>query len=151
MFKKILVPLDGSALAEAALPVARVLAKHNGATLLLVHVHEPMPWLGMDRPPSNWADLMQQAEAAARGHLHQHVQTCNSIGLPTQAAWVAHGPADTGIVDTAKNHSADVIVMATHGRSAVARMLLGSVADRVLHTAACPVMLIRPDLSAYRA
>jgi len=145
--KRILVPLDGSALAEQALPPAIELAVHARAELLLLHVVIPLveyaPGLSpFARPlpqsiqyPDELCEQAQQqlATTIKRFATRELVMTpVVEIGYPAEA-----------IVDEAMSRQTDLIVMATHGYSGLRRWALGSVADKVLHTSTVPLVLVR--------
>ncbi len=150
MFKRILVPLDGSTLAEAALPLARELALRENADVYVVNVQERIPYVGWVNAPGQYYDLMDDARANANGYLNRSVATLRDAGVSAHAVLVDGGIADQRILDEAERLAVDLIVIATHGRSGLSRMLLGSVADRIVQHAKAPVLLVRPDASAYR-
>jgi nucleotide-binding universal stress UspA family protein len=128
MYTKILVPLDGSQLAEQILPYARLLAEAYGKPLELLRVTDPEAPL----PPQQGSDYLKQI--AAR---------CLPSSLTVECAEKIGEPAAV-IVDTAKADPGCLVAMATHGMSGVRRWLLGSVASKVVHLAANPLLLIRP-------
>jgi len=121
---RILVPTDFGQASDAAMAQARQLAAGLGATLHLVHVVED------GQRPERLASL----EAA--------------LGYETA---VLTGPVATTIVEYAHSHAFDLIVMGTHGRSGVAHLLLGSVAEQVVRTAPCPVLTVRQQPVAAQA
>jgi universal stress protein A len=138
---RILVPTDFSEGSEHALAYALTLADQVGATVRLVHVfddpatvivgsHVYVPML-----PEMRAEVLTTIgrELTARAATaHRDVPTEVLTGAPA-----------TTIIDTARQHQCDLIVMGTHGRHGVAHLLLGSVAERVIRTAACPVLVVR--------
>jgi nucleotide-binding universal stress UspA family protein len=136
--QRILVPLDGSPLAEQALPVAAELAQRAGAELALVQsvfwaqapVIDPAGYGGAFAV----AGLIEQAEADAHAYLEQAGRPLVERGLVVQTA-VRFEPAADAILSVASEREADLIVMSTHGRSGLGRWVLGSVADRVLRAA----------------
>ena len=134
--KKILVPLDGSPRAEEALPVAVDLARDHGATLLLVRAVD-MTWLlgeGVVTVP------MMLDEAT--DYLHAVAGELRDKGIATDTAlW--RGPAAASIVDAAAAWDADLIIMTTHGRGGVGRLVMGSVADSILRGTTTPILLLR--------
>jgi nucleotide-binding universal stress UspA family protein len=154
MYQRVMLTTDGSELANAALPHAVALARNSGATLLLLAATDSLDELLAEGNPTGWLDLggglseddaraalRRQHEAATR-HLEELAATIEDA--PPVELHVVDGPAAHAIVDAATTLNADVIVIATHGRSGLRRALLGSVADHVLHHAACPVLLVRP-------
>lgn len=145
MFTKILLPLDGSALAERALLPALTVARHNNAEVMLVRVPEAAQMfipaeggLGMHYPDR----AQEQARAAAWTYL-QGLQAERGVnGVPLKAR-LADGDVASALVDAATEERADLIVMSSHGYSGVTRWVLGSVAEKVLRDAACPVLIVR--------
>ena len=145
MFKHIFVPLDESLCALAALDVAIGLASQNGALLTLCHVVDVknavpvfpesgvavMPWLENSR--HDGADMLESARLRA---IDQNVP-CDTVQVD--------GPVATAIVDCADARGADLIVLGSHGRSGLSHLLLGSVAETVLHKANIPVTIVRAE------
>jgi nucleotide-binding universal stress UspA family protein len=143
---RVLVPLDGSAFAEAALPAAADLAAAFGAHLELLQVVERLPYPhGVPYTP---VALKPAAELrAAREYLDRAATTLRERGRPvTVRAEV--GPVGRTIAAVARERDADLIVMATHGRGGATRLVLGSTAAGVLHLSGSPVLLVRPTASA---
>ncbi len=140
MFKHILVPLDGSRLAEAALPVVAALATTLGASVTLIHVIE------RDAPSEVHSDrhLTDADEAAA------YLAEVAGRALPTQVAVDTHVHTNEvrdvarSIVEHADELNPDLIVMCTHGRSGLRDVLLGSIAQQVISHGHTPVLLITP-------
>jgi nucleotide-binding universal stress UspA family protein len=132
----ILVPLDGSPLAERALPYATALARGTGARLILLRAVLAHTFLGTD-PTEAQAVVVQHAEtevAAVADRLR-------ADGV-TAEPHVYYGEAAEAITDSARHQHADLIVMSTHGRTGLGRWVYGSVADRVLRRAEAPLLLI---------
>ena len=143
MYKRILVPLDGSPLAEAALAHAQLLAQcFDGAIVLLRAVVSSYtiaaPDLVLAGQGVDQEVLQQQAEQYLQTQAGK--LTAQDIAVRTV---VCTGPVAEAILDHARSLAVDVIVMSTHGRGGVSRWVYGSVADRVLQAAPCPVLLIR--------
>jgi nucleotide-binding universal stress UspA family protein len=152
MFNKILVPLDGSALAEQALIPASRIAEQFGAELLLLRVVTP------ERALAGLAHLTARAEgqaaSAARPLMEEAEAYLASLSLPaaglyTRALVLAGAPPEL-IIATAAEAGADLIVMSTHGRAGLLRLLYGSVAEAVLRGAAVPVLLVPSRVFARR-
>jgi nucleotide-binding universal stress UspA family protein len=144
MFDKILLPTDGSEVSFAAAERAVTLAKLAGAPLHVVFVQEPYPFTGIG--VSNSAGLQeyltgaqQQAEAAF-AHIGA-VARVPGVSLSTERV-EGSSPAEQ-IVEAAGRVGADLIVMGSHGRTGVARVLLGSVAGKVLMLSPVPVMIVK--------
>ncbi len=143
MFDRILVPLDGSALAESALPFAQALAQSFDAPVLLLRVWTPASYVIEGFPSGkSMIEFDQVARINAQDYLKE-----NSIELQKQGVRVESemwtGPIADGILDAAEERAASIIVMSTHGRSGVGRWVLGSIAERVLSASRVPVLLIR--------
>ena len=143
MYKKILVPLDRSAGAEAALPVAADLARDR-AVIRLVHVAPTPSAVVAEGRVIAYADqesdrLRHEAEVYLRGVAPQ------LAGLPVEYA-VRFGEPTEEVLEEARESGSGLIAMATHGRSGVARLVLGSVAEAVLRRSEVPVVLVRHGL-----
>jgi len=135
---KILVPLDGSALAEAVLPRAIELAKDSGATVELLRAVEAHTIPGVD-PTEDQVKVVAEGEA----YLADVAARLKTDGVRDVATSVWYGPAAYAIVEAAGLHKADLIAMTTHGRSGLGRLILGSVAESVLRGTTVPILLIR--------
>jgi nucleotide-binding universal stress UspA family protein len=147
MYKKILVPLDGSNLAETALTHATNLIQGNDAELMLVMVVEPH--FGMyvsDLAAEASVFAMEEAEKQLteqfRTYLTETLAKLHEQGFRATGE-MRFGPAADEIISFSKEKGADIIVMSSHSRSGLARWYLGSVADRVVHGATVPVLLVR--------
>jgi nucleotide-binding universal stress UspA family protein len=146
MFNKILVPLDGSAIAEQALAPAMALAKAvEGKVILLrslIPVYSTMPVVAYEYAWA-WSENGPEINLQeGRKYLETIEQSCQQPGVSLQTI-VQEGDAASVIVDTAATEKADLIVMSAHGQAGVRPWLLGSVTERVLYGATCPVLLIR--------
>ncbi len=145
MLRTILVPLDGSRFAEFALPLASQLARQAGAELRLALVHQIIPaWSPVLGIPESVALL--ESESRTREHTYvagvaDGLRTGSQLRVqPT----VLDGIPATALVTEAERTHADLIVMATHGRGAISRFWLGSVADYMLRHCSVPMLLVRP-------
>lgn len=142
MYKKILVPLDGSALAEAVLLHVKALAQpETEVALLRVALYPTYDYVFSS--PAVAATLTEEIENESEKYLREMSALLQAQGLKTSIA-VTGGPVADAILDYADAIGADLIAMSTHGRSGVARWLIGSVADRVVRGSPMPVLLIRP-------
>ncbi len=152
MYSKILIPLDGSTLAEQTLPCALEVARRERAEVTLLCVVPPIRESEvMDDGYVLYADqLTEMAQDDARAYLNRIACPLHAEGIKVKTALEVGIPADC-ILDYAQTMQMDLIAMATHGRSGVGRWVYGSVADRVLRAAACPVLLTRAGASAERA
>jgi nucleotide-binding universal stress UspA family protein len=144
MYKKILVPLDRNAGAEAALPVAADLAKADGAVIRLLHVAPTPSALVAEGRVIAYAD-QESARLQHLGTVYLREAAHQLAGLPVEYA-VRFGEPAEEILEEAREFGADLVVMATHGRSGVARLMLGSVAEAVLRRSEVPVVLVRHGL-----
>ena len=150
MFKKILVPLDGSDMAEAVLPNVRSLAQcfESEITLLQVLIPIPMSYYGATVDMVVMSNLEQSARTAANSYIQKTVAHLEDLGIKARAVIHEELSAADFILTYAEQNGIDLIAMSTHGRTGIGRWLLGSVADRVMNHAKTPVLLVRPDLSA---
>lgn len=145
MFKKILVPLDGSALSEQALPHAVRLARALQIPVVLVQAVE----LSSIMMPAPAGEAVMWPEASAESLQTMANTYLNDLmALPTSEDVTFTGRVEIGdpatiILDVADEERADLIIMSTHGRSGVNRWLLGSITERVLRHADCPVLAVR--------
>lgn len=143
MFRSILVPLDQTRFAEAALPFASRLAREAGSPLQLVLAHQGLPAVGgmgeIAFVPTGIDEALRDQE---RAYLRDVAADLVLNGLKTVAFREVEGPAGEAICDEAERVKADLIVMATHGRGAVGRLWHGSVADQVVRHSRSPVLLV---------
>jgi nucleotide-binding universal stress UspA family protein len=144
MFRAILVPLDGSRLAEEALATAVAAARRTGATLHVAMVHHPvMPGADSAAMASAFTDLDHLAHAGEKRYLSHIVeQIRRESDLVVQPA-LLEGAVAERLAAHAKSIPADLVIMTTHGRGAVSRMWLGSVADELLRQLTKPLLLLR--------
>jgi nucleotide-binding universal stress UspA family protein len=147
MYRKLLVPLDGSALAERAVPHAEEIARASGAEILLLQsVSMPMPVVPEAVLVAD-ARIMEEATRAAAEYLERTAAPLRAAGLNVRVA-VDDRPATDAILHAADVEDADLIVMSTHGRSGISRLVMGSVAESVLHASGRTVMLVKPERPA---
>ena len=141
----ILVPVDFSPHAERAFGFAATLAHRFGAKLTLVHVVDDSfvtgGWSSEIYVP-NVPELMENLIADADRRLATLKASAAALGLTAETAVIRGRPAPA-IVEHAKNGGFDLIVMGTHGRTGVSHVVMGSVAERVLRKAPCPVLTVR--------
>jgi nucleotide-binding universal stress UspA family protein len=142
MYQKILIPLDGSALAEAVLAHARALAQPD-SELALLRVAMYPTYDYVFSSPAVAATLTEEIEDESEKYLRDVAARLQAEGFKTSIA-VTGGPVADAILEYADAVGADLIAMSTHGRSGVARWLIGSVADRVVRGSPVPVLLVRP-------
>jgi nucleotide-binding universal stress UspA family protein len=141
MYKRILLPLDGSPLAEQALPHAIAIAERFQSELVLLRVLIPL-----SRPPTAAEAALQRAEGAtavfAREYLERVAASVQERGITVQMITI-EGRPHLQIIQYAETNQVDLIVMCTHGQSGLSRWLMGSVSDRVVRGAGVPVLLVR--------
>lgn len=150
--KKILLPTDFSEPAEKAILYACELAERFGSELHLLHVvHDlttDIPDFGMGVAFPGYVDQLplqqEQLKEAAQQHLRQVLPADYRPHVETQFA-TRQGPAFLEIIGYARDYDIDLIVLGTHGRTGLSHALLGSVAEKVVRKAPCPVLTIRPD------
>jgi nucleotide-binding universal stress UspA family protein len=145
-FEHVLVPLDGSPLAEEALAPATALGELMGAEFTLVQAIEPVMLTYAPAAQASGVDerFLEQWRAEAAAYLEGVAGPMRDRGLIVRTR-VIYGPPAVAIIDYAREHAADLIAMCTHGRGGIARMLLGSVADKVVRGAGAPVLIKRPS------
>jgi nucleotide-binding universal stress UspA family protein len=142
--KNVLVATDFSEAADAALAYGRALARAFGATLHVIHVADDMYMrLGGDAYAAVLPELQEDVERQAKDRLARLLIDDDSMPLPTKSVVITAGATAPAIVNYAAKMDVDLIVVGTHGRSAVAHLLMGSVAERVVRTARCPVLTVR--------
>jgi nucleotide-binding universal stress UspA family protein len=142
MYKKILVPLDGSELAKRALDEAEKLAKCFGAEITLFQVVPFMPIYGSPELVTPLIVDEKQKEGAER-YLLNVAEELEKRELKVTTMVRTGQQVALEIIDYSKQSGADLIVMCTHGRSGITRWMLGSIAQKVLSRAETPILLIR--------
>jgi nucleotide-binding universal stress UspA family protein len=142
--KKILVPLDGSELSQAALPAAEDIAEPFGASIILFHAVTP-PVTAF--PGAELAHMDQHVWEAvlndARDYLRKIAGDISARGRSAQEIVTIASSVD-GILEATTSQSAGLIAISTHGRSGVGRWIMGSVADGVIRRSPVPVLVVRP-------
>jgi nucleotide-binding universal stress UspA family protein len=144
MTRRILHPSDFSPASGAAFKKAIEMAKANRAELLVTHVTNPIvPVAGEGYvSPKMYNDIAASTRAWATKELEKLVAKAKKSGVRAKGV-IAEGSAHEQIVRLAKKTRADIIVIGTHGRSGLAKLFLGSVAERVVGAAPCPVLTVR--------
>ena len=150
MYEKILVPLDGSELAERAVRHAEEIARGTGAEVLLLQaVHIPMP-IVPEAVLIAGGKAVAEAGREAAAYLEKTAASLRAEGIRVRTMVEERPPADA-ILHIADREEVDAIVMSTHGRSGLSRLVMGSVAESVLHATRRPVMLVKPGQPAVAA
>jgi nucleotide-binding universal stress UspA family protein len=140
--RQILVPIDFSDQAAAVIEWAAHLAEEHGSRLVLLHVyHLPVEFQQLEGaylPADFWSNVKSEAEQTLR----RHAQELEARGLQVEAV-VREGYPATVIIDEASSRSVDMIVIGTHGLTGLKHLLLGSIAERVVQKAPCPVLTVK--------
>jgi nucleotide-binding universal stress UspA family protein len=142
----ILLPTDFSECGNYALTYAASLARKFGASIICLHVVEPIvPTIGYSdmNAPLPIADITDQLESSAKRELLKIGECEEFVGLKVEEL-IAHGEAAPEIVRVAKDRNVDLIVVSSHGRTGLGRILFGSTAEAVVRHASCPVLVVKP-------
>jgi nucleotide-binding universal stress UspA family protein len=146
MFKRILVPVDGSETSLLALQTAVGLARDNGGQLRVVHVMDRTAYLTGYDPSGGAAGALYEAlRSSARQVLAEAQSAAQAGGVPVDSAMLDELGTRLGdaVAGAAKEWNADLVVVGTHGRSGPSRLLLGSGAEQIIRMAPVPVLVIR--------
>ncbi len=144
MFKHILVPVDGSPTAQQAVGRAAALARAFGSRVTAVYVIDPYPFTGLGSDFAyGQAEYLGAAKAEAAEATEAARATLAAAGVAVETQVIESHAIWRGILDTASTLGADLIVMGSHGRRGLEKLVLGSVAQRVLSHAALPVFIER--------
>ena len=152
MYKKIMVPLDGSELAECVLPhVESFITGCQVSTIVFIRVIEPAP-IAYRAPATGETDfrkiqentkrIEEERKSSAEKYLKEMVNRLKQNGVEFQTKVLAGKAADS-LIDYSEANDIDLILMATHGRSGVGRWIRGSMADRILRASRAPVLMVR--------
>lgn len=144
--RQILLPTDFSGCANYALPYAAAIARATHARILCVHVVEPLvPAVGYTglADPMPIADISEQLEDSAEREFPRLTDCDELTGLDVEEI-IVHGDAAAEIVRVAGENEADLIVISSHGRTGLGRMIFGSTAEAVVRHASCPVLVVKP-------
>jgi len=151
MYKKIMVPLDGSKLAECVLPhVDAFLTSFQVETITFVRVIEPAPTrLSSTTVPEDYGKIQENAKkieaerkTAAAAYLNEVASRVKADGIKCREEVIV-GKAAESLIDYVNTNEIDLILIATHGRSGISRWVRGSIADRVLRSSRVPVLMVR--------
>ena len=145
-FETILVPLDGSALAEAALSTAVDLGGSSGARLVLLRAVQAHTMPGADVTEAQ-TEVVREAEVYLGG-VQRQLEARGVKGVDT-SVW--YGDAASSIVEAAAAQRVNLIVMSTHGRTGLKRLILGSVAESVIRGTVTPILLVRNGAAPVQA
>lgn len=143
MYNRILVPLDGSKRAEAILPHVEDLARRYGAEVILLHVVEPVPFsVGPEGAYIVLREELERRTEQGEMYLSGLEDEYRDKGIEIRTR-VVHGSSVEAITEAAERESADLVAMASHGRTGLRRVFYGSVAAGVLNRIDRPLLLIR--------
>jgi nucleotide-binding universal stress UspA family protein len=142
-----LVPTDFSPYADQALAEAIDLAHAVDAQITLLHVLQLMPLTVGDVPPEYFSDYLEAIEIEAQRHMQASLNRIYQAGLQADSA-ITQGIPFQAIVEMAGEKKADLIIMGTQGRTGLPHLLIGSVAEKVVRLAPCPVLVARQKQAA---
>ena len=147
MYQKVLVPLDGSELAECALNHVKAMVKDGlaGETVLLNIIRVDAPWSELYGQHFDLNALREAYFAAARKYLDGVAERLGAEGIRAKTEVVEANRPASAITDYAKEKGMDLIAIATHGYTGMKKLMMGSVAQGILHESHVPVLLIRPE------
>jgi len=144
MFKHILVPVDGSRTSEVAVGKATDMAKAFGSTVTVIYVIDPYPFTGVGTDFAYGQDeYLSAATAEANAAVHAAKESFANAGVAVDTSVIEAHTAWRGIVEAGASLDADLIVMGSHGRSGLEKLVLGSVAQAVLSHTKLPVLVVR--------
>jgi nucleotide-binding universal stress UspA family protein len=150
MFDTIVAPIDGSECAERAFRLAMTLAKAQNAQLRVCSVIDPLDYLGSTPPSPLAGQQLEAARGEAERGIADAVSRAKANGIRAEGRLLLGAPPFE-IVNYAAVPGAQAIVMGTHGRSGLKRLMTGSVAESVLRSAQCPVILLREGVAVPQA
>src|SRR5689334_14026890 len=140
MFQRIVVPLDGSALAEQAFPLVARLARATEGRVILLHVISPPREAGRSLSEAALQAMIEINRVEGRNYLEKVAGSDVFFHVPTQCE-ITIGPAASSILSFAQAQHADLIVLSRHGYSGSTRWSLGGVAEKVVHESGIPILL----------
>jgi universal stress protein A len=140
--QKIVVPTDFSEVSLKAMDYAIAFARQFAAEVLIVHVLDDVPVAGEDAIVSLGETGLPKVRERAERRLAEMANAKRAENLKVETA-LRSGSAPQEIIETAKEHQADLIILATHGRRGIKRFFLGSTTERVVRHACCPVLVVR--------
>jgi nucleotide-binding universal stress UspA family protein len=145
MFKSILFPTDGSDLSEKATAITIEFARLHQARIVAVTVIQPMllPTPGDSGAVLDAGQYEVQMQSAARDHINKVSAAASAAGIPFEGVVAMSANPTDEIIEAATKYGCDLIVMATHGRTGLNKLLLGSETDRVLSHTTLPVLVLR--------
>lgn len=148
-FAKLLVPVDFSPSSSEAMRVAADLSRRYEASLTLLHVYQPVAYPFPEGFVLYTPDQLTGILAELRQLLDESVQFARREGAPRVEGRLEQGVVASEIIHAAEREGFDLVVMGTHGRTGLQHALLGSVAEKVVRRAPCPVLTVRAPLAAH--
>lgn len=143
MIKKILVPTDGSQPSVKAYQVAIEMGKMFGIPIVTIYVLEPLPYVGLaDAGVPDLAEYAKAVRMEASKALDDVSEACKKQGVVCETHLIEAANVDQGIMEQAEKYDCNLIVMGTHGRRGLNRLLMGSVTRRILVESKIPVMVV---------
>ncbi len=142
MYRRVLVPVDGSGVAESILPFILEITRPPELDVILLHVNGIIPPMAIEGTRYFGVDDVEARRKEAKTYLGTLGTELRSLGVRVHTR-VRHGKPEDEILAAARDENADLIAMATHGRTGPARLLWGSVAEGVVRRAPVPVFLVR--------
>ncbi|MRX10758.1 universal stress protein [Pseudoduganella sp. FT25W] len=145
MFKTILLPTDGSDLSDKATATAMEFARLHQSRIIALTVIQPMllPAMGDGGAVLEAGQYETQMQDAARDHINKVAAAASAAGIPFEGFIAMSASASDEIVEAAKKHGCDLIMMASHGRTGLSKLLLGSETQSVLSHTSLPVLVLR--------
>jgi nucleotide-binding universal stress UspA family protein len=145
MFKSILLPIDGSELSDKVTATAIQFARLNQARIVAVTVVQPLPLapLGDGSVIIDAGDFATEMQDAARGHIDKAAAAAGAAGIPFEGLIMMSTSPSEEIVEAANKYNCDIILMGSHGRSGLEKLLLGSETQKVLSHTTLPVLVLR--------
>ncbi|MGF1582761.1 MAG: universal stress protein [Gemmataceae bacterium] len=145
MFQSILVPLDGSTFGEHALPLAMALARRSKAELKLLHVHAPLKSVYLEGAAFIDESIESDIKASQRAYLEVVAERVGQVCDTKIVPKLLDGEIAEAIAEEAMQGGTDLVVMTTHGKSALGRFWLGSTTDELVRHLPMPLLIVRPQ------
>ena len=147
MYKRILVPVDGSPTSIRSLDEAIGLAKESGGTIRLIHVLDRIVFAGGETHTGDVIGLLREVGTQVLQQMKEHAEAAG-MEVSTYLSEVQPGRVCDVVAEQAKDFDADLIVVGTHGRRGVSRLLVGSDAEQIVRVAPVPVLVVRGEPAA---
>ena len=147
MYKRILVPLDGSQIAECVIPHIKAIARNSSTEVELISVVEPIDIPTRGKIAFSEDDLKSidaEAKQEAHKYLTHIVKRLSRADVNARPVVITGKPAES-LIDYAGNNDIDLIIMATHGRSGLTRWFFGSIAEKLMRAVEIPILLVKAD------